>query len=110
MTKNRTSRSGTRSRQLVQRVAQRQAEVLLVEGLLELGADRLLQFVADHAHRRLERVAGAERARQQIERFGELLLELLHPPGAAAASGSRTAQRAEHRRRNRQEPERVRTR
>ena len=37
-----------RARQLVQRVLQRQAEVLLVERLLELRADRLRQLVGDH--------------------------------------------------------------
>ena len=77
--------------QLVERVAQRQAEVLLIEGLLELGADRRRQLVGHHAQRRLERVAGANRARQQVERFGELLLELLHRAGRACASARRTA-------------------
>ncbi len=66
-------------RQLVERVAQRQPEVLLIERLLELRADRIGQLVGDHAHRGLERVAGADRARQQVERFRELLFEALQP-------------------------------
>src|SRR5207247_3827785 len=68
---------------LVQRVAQRQTEVLLLERLLELRADRFLELVGDHAKRRLERVTGADRARQEVERLGELLLEALQAPRSA---------------------------
>jgi hypothetical protein len=42
-------------RQVVERVFQRQAEVLLVEGLAELRAHRLLEFVGDHLQAGLQR-------------------------------------------------------
>ena len=64
-----------RSRQVVERVLQRQAEVLLVERLPELGPDRLRHLVGDHLQPGRKRVAGLERARDQVERLGELLLE-----------------------------------
>src|SRR5581483_3270628 len=69
-------------RQLVERVSKRQTEVLLIETLLELGTDRIEELVGHHPPRGLEAMSGAYRARQQIERFGELLLASL----AAAAS------------------------
>ena len=62
---------------LVQRVAQREAEVLLIERLLELRADRIGHLLRDHAERRLERVSRPDGPRHQIERLGEVLFELL---------------------------------
>ena len=70
---------------LVEHVAQRQTEVLLLERLLELDADRRRQFVGHHAHRGLEGVAGTNRPRQQIQRFRELFFELLHALRALVA-------------------------
>ena len=67
---------------VVQRVLEGQAVVLLLEGLAELRAHGLGAFVGDHAHRRLERVAGLDGARQQIERLWELLLEPADADGA----------------------------
>src|SRR4051812_23347866 len=62
-------------RQVVERVLHRQAEVLLVERLPELGADRLRHFVRHHLQPGGERVAGLERAGDEVEALGELLLE-----------------------------------
>ena len=77
---------GTRSARSFSASLQRQAEVLLVERLLELGADRLGQLVGDHAHRGLERMTGANRARQQVERFWKMLFELLRAATTARFS------------------------
>ena len=70
-------------RQVVERVLQRQTEVLLVERLAELGSDRLRHLVGDHLQAGRERVAGLERARNQVERLRELL------PRTRAAAASR---------------------
>ena len=99
VTKKRTSSSRDALRHLVQRVAQRQAEVLLIERLLELGADRLRQFLGHHAERGLERVAGADGARQQVERFGKLLLEFLQPRRPPVQQTAERRERADARRR-----------
>ena len=78
--------------QLVERVAQRQAVVLLIEGLLELRARPApAARRPTMPMRRLKRVSGADGARQQVERFGELLFEALQPRWRACASGRRTA-------------------
>ena len=70
--------------QVAERVLERDAEVLLLERLLELRADGIRRLVGDHAHGGRERVAGPDGARQQIESLGELLLEPGHATGALA--------------------------
>src|SRR5688572_14266100 len=65
----------------VEHLAYRQAKILLLERLLELDADWYREFLGHHPHRGLERVTGAKRTRQQIERIGELLFETLHSRG-----------------------------
>src|SRR5712692_10581637 len=56
---------------LVERIAERKTEVLLIERLLELGSHRLLQLLGHHAEGGLERVARAKSAGYQVEAFGE---------------------------------------
>ena len=68
--------------QVGQRILQRQTKVLLVERLPELGADRILGLVGRHLQSGRERMAGLERAGDQIERLRELLLELARPSTA----------------------------
>ena len=95
--------------QFVHRVAQWQTEVLPVEGLLELGADRRTQFLADHSERGLEGVAGADGSRQQVQRFRELLFELLESRRAAVEQPGKRQRHADRRHRDRGErmPEEV---
>ena len=66
-------------REVVERVFHRQPEVLLVEGLPELRADRLVHLVGDHLQTGRKGMAGLQRAGNQIEPFGELLFERPHP-------------------------------
>ena len=80
VTKNLTSIMRHALGQLVQRVLERQTEVLLLEGLLELEADGSGSSSATMPIAGLERVAGANRARQQVERLRELLFELRFMP------------------------------
>src|SRR4051812_5750985 len=65
--------------QVVERILHRQAEVLLVERLPELGADRLRHLVGDHLQPGRERVTCFQRARDEVQPFGELLLERPQP-------------------------------
>ena len=63
----------------LERVAQRHAEVLLVVEQPELAGHRLRRLFGDERQPGREGVAGAQRARDQIDRLRELLLELPHP-------------------------------
>ena len=76
--KNRASSSGTRLRERLERVGQRHAVVLLVVEQPELGASRIRDFVGDHRHAGRERVAGAQRAGDEVDRLRKLILELAH--------------------------------
>ena len=84
-------------RHAAQRVGQRHAEVLLVVDAAELGADRRRHLVGDDAQAGRERVAGAQRAGDQVDGLGELLLEHAQPlgalPGARSSTGSRRPRR-----------------
>src|SRR5688572_5884878 len=91
--------------EVVERLLQRQAEVLLLETLLELDPYRRRQLVGHHAHRALERVAGANRARQQVQRFGELLLELAQAAAALDLQPHDRRRQAHERRHERRQPE-----
>src|SRR5947207_12431705 len=51
----------------VERLTHRQAEILLVEHLLELDARRRAQFVSRHADGCLKRMPGPDRPRDEIE-------------------------------------------
>ena len=85
--------------QVLERVLHRQAEVLLVERLAELGADRLGHLVGDHLQAGRERVAGLERAGDQIQRLRELFLERAQPAGALDVQYDERQREAERRRR-----------
>src|SRR5688572_28758621 len=91
--------------EVVERLLQRQAEVLLLETLLELDSHRRRQLVGHHAQRALERVAGANRARQQVQRFGELLLELAQAAAALDLQPHDRRRQAHERRHERRQPE-----
>ena len=85
----------TRCGQFVERVAQRQPVVLLIEGLLELGSDRRRHLVGGHAERRLKGMPRADGARQHVQRFRELFLEALQPAGALVPQPAERQHRAE---------------
>ena len=87
-----------RSAQVVQRFLQRQAEVLLVERLPELRPDRLVELVGHHLHAGAERMAGADRAGQQIERLGKVLLELVDARRPLVLEDHRLDAEAQHER------------
>ena len=61
--------------EVVERVLERQAKVLLVERLAELRSDRLLHLVGYHLQAGRERVPGLQRAGNQVERLRERFLE-----------------------------------
>ena len=67
------------AREGIERVAQRQTEILLLEDLLEFRPDRRRQLIGGHADRRLKRVPRADGPRHEVERLRELLLERLQP-------------------------------
>ena len=71
MTKNLTSTNRNALGQLLERVVERQAEILLIEYFLELDADRLGQLVGGGPERGLKRMTRAHGPRQQIERLRE---------------------------------------
>ena len=77
MTKNRTSRIGTRS--AISFIASRigRPKFWRSKVVSKLLPDRSRQFVGDHAERRLERVTGADRPRYQVERLRKLLSRIL---------------------------------
>ena len=61
--------------QVVERVLERQTEVLLVEGLAKLRADRVRHLVGDHLQPGREGMAGLQGAGDQVEPLRELLFE-----------------------------------
>ena len=65
--------------QVLERILQRQPEVLFVEGLAELRPDRFGHLVGDHLQAGDERVAGLEGPRDQVQRFRESFLERARP-------------------------------
>ena len=91
VTKNRASMNGNAIGERLQRLRQRHAEVLLIEQQPELRTDRLGHLVGDHRQPGRERMAGAQRAGEQIDRLGKLLLELDHPPVARHLARADTA-------------------
>ena len=56
-----------------------QAEADLVEQNAELGPDRIGHFARDEAERDAKRMAGAETANDDIDRFGKLFAEAADP-------------------------------
>ncbi len=64
-----------------QRILEGQAEALLLEDLAELALHRLGRFVRHHAEAGGKRVSRPDGAAQQVDRLGQLLLELPHSPG-----------------------------
>src|SRR5579885_2110388 len=80
----------------MQRQIERGAEVLLVEQGAELLAERIGQFLADHLQADAERVTGAHGARQEVERFGELLLEHGEPLGTLLPDRKSTRLNSSH--------------
>jgi hypothetical protein len=62
-----------------QGVRERHAEILPVVQQLELGANGIAELVGHHRQPRGKRVAGTQRASDQIDRLWKLLLELPHP-------------------------------
>ena len=87
-------------RQAVERFFERQTEVLLLEALLELGPHRRRQLLGHHAHRRLERVPGADGAGQQVVRIRRPRLIFRYITGSdrpAAAATSATGSMREAR-------------
>ena len=85
-----------------QRVLQRQAEVLLVERLPELGADRLRHLVGDHLQAGREGVARLQRARHQVQRLGERFLERAQPARPLDLQDHQRQREADTRRRSTQ--------
>src|SRR5579884_1173229 len=63
----------------------RRAEVLLVEQRAELAAERIGSLVPEHLQADRKRVSGAHRARNEIQRFRKLFLELSQPLPALEA-------------------------
>ena len=81
VTKNRASSDGMRVRKRPQRVGQLGAVVLAFVQHLELDAGRRRHLVGRHLQPGRERMAGAHRPRDQVDRFGKLLFEF---PNAAS--------------------------
>ncbi len=61
----------------------------MVEEQSELGPERILNLVSDHRHAGRQRVARAERARDEIDGLRELILELLHPSPLCKPDGKK---------------------
>ena len=76
MTKKRTSMTGTRSAMIEKSVAQRQAEILLLESGAKFSGDGLGRFLGDHFQAGGESVTGANGAAEKVESFGETFFEI----------------------------------
>src|SRR5262249_39618454 len=70
-----------------QRVRHRLAELDLVGDLAELDADRIADFLADHADRLGGRQTGLEAAHDKVDALGEQGIELVLPAAAHDADG-----------------------
>ena len=92
--KNRTSSSGTRSHRLFSDSLSGRPKFCSSNAFRNSGPDRLAELVGHHLHAGAERVAGADAAREQIERLGKVLLELVQPAPRACAGGSAAAGRS----------------
>ena len=71
-----------RDAHLQQGVAKVQAQPLLLVDLYELGGERLGRLLGDHLDGGVHRVAGAQRARHQIDGVGQCGVERLETPAA----------------------------
>ena len=91
VTKNRASMSGMRMGEGSQRVRQRHAEVLTVVQQLKFLARPGFQFPRPPSQGPSERVAGTQRAPDQIDALRELLLELPAAGSLSSAGPTRTA-------------------